>query len=58
MKAVLLERYGPPEVLRTAEVSLPVPGPGDALIEVRAAGVNPIDTKIRRGSQRRTAGAG
>jgi alcohol dehydrogenase len=52
VRAVLLERYGPPEVLRTAEVPDPVPGPGDALIEVRAAGVNPIDTKIRRGSQR------
>lgn len=52
MRAALIDRYGPPEVLRLGDVPQPTPGPNDLLIAVRAASVNPVDTKIRRGAQR------
>ncbi|WP_037607607.1 NAD(P)-dependent alcohol dehydrogenase [Streptacidiphilus rugosus] len=41
MKAVVHEVYGPPEVLRVAELDRPVPGPDEVLIQVHAAGVDP-----------------
>ncbi|WP_246042300.1 NAD(P)-dependent alcohol dehydrogenase [Streptomyces globosus] len=40
MKAVVQEGYGPPEVLRLAEVPRPSPGKGEVLLRVRAAGVD------------------
>lgn len=40
---------GPAEVLEVVEVPDPVPGPGEVLVEVRAAGVNPIEWKVRSG---------
>jgi NADPH:quinone reductase-like Zn-dependent oxidoreductase len=49
MRAVLLSETGGPEVLRVEEVPRPEPGDGEVLIRVRAASVNPIDWKIRRG---------
>lgn len=52
MKAVTFEDFGGPEVLRVAEVDPPEPGPEQVRIRVRAAGVNPIDFKIRRGLMR------
>lgn len=42
-------RYGPPEVLHVLDVDLPAPGPGEVAVRVRAAGVNPVDCKLRRG---------
>jgi len=50
MKAAIIEQYGGPEVLKIAEVSKPVPGPGEVLIKVFAASVNPVDWKIRKGN--------
>ena len=47
MRAVVQDRYGPPEVLHVAEVERPVPGPGDVLIRVRASTVSQTDTHIR-----------
>lgn len=42
MKAIVQERYGPPDaVLRLREVETPVPGPGEVLVRVRAASVHP-----------------
>ncbi len=41
--------YGGPEVLELTEVDLAAPGPGEVAIDVRAAGVNPIDTKVYSG---------
>ncbi|MET8330745.1 zinc-dependent alcohol dehydrogenase family protein [Streptomyces sp. NPDC005181] len=47
MRALVLEEFGTPLVLRTLNV--PTPGPGQVLVKVKASGVNPLDTKIRAG---------
>ncbi len=49
MRALRIHAYGGPEVMRLEEVAPPVPGPGQLLVRVRAASVNPIDWKMRRG---------
>ena len=48
MKAILAEEFGEPEVLRYEDVERPAPGEGEALIEVRYAGINYADTMRRR----------
>ncbi len=50
MKAISVEEFGEPEVLELREVEDPPVGPGQVLVEVRAAGVNPVDTYIRTGT--------
>jgi alcohol dehydrogenase len=47
VRAALIHRYG--DEVRIEEIPRPVPGPGDLLVQVRAASVNPIDIKIRDG---------
>lgn len=49
MKAVQFTEYGDPEVMQLQEVEEPHAGPGQVRIAVRAAGVNPMDWKIRGG---------
>jgi NADPH:quinone reductase-like Zn-dependent oxidoreductase len=49
MRAVQLSETGGPEVLRIEELPTPEPADGEVLIRVRAASINPIDWKIRRG---------
>ncbi|WP_433205806.1 zinc-binding dehydrogenase [Nocardia sp. CA-107356] len=49
MHAIRLHTFGPAENLRYETVSDPVPGPGQVLIRVAAAGVHVIDTALRRG---------
>lgn len=49
MKAVRIHGYGGPEVMRVDDVPTPKPGAGQILVRVKAASVNPIDWKIRRG---------
>lgn len=49
MKAVLIEAFGGPDVLRLRELPIPEPGPSELLVKVSAAGVNPVDYKIRSG---------
>src|SRR5271166_6330085 len=49
MKAVVVHQYGGPEVLRFEDYPDPVPGPGEVLVRVAAASVNPIDYKRRAG---------
>jgi NADPH:quinone reductase-like Zn-dependent oxidoreductase len=50
MKAVRFDRYGGPEVLEVVEVPDPVPGDGEVLVRVKAAGINPGEAAIRRGA--------
>ena len=50
MKAVRFDEYGGADVLRVAEVPRPEPGPGQVLVQVKAAGINPGEAKIRDGS--------
>jgi NADPH:quinone reductase-like Zn-dependent oxidoreductase len=52
MRAVRYDRYGPPDVLRVADVPEPVPGAGEVKVRVRAASLNPVDWKIRAGEMR------
>ena len=49
MKAVRFHEYGGIDVLRVEEVARPVPGPGQVLVEVRAAGIQPGEVHIRTG---------
>jgi len=49
MKAIQIEAYGGPEVMLFKDVQEPVPGAGEILVAVEAAGVNYIDTYHRRG---------
>ncbi|MGB9927820.1 MAG: NADP-dependent oxidoreductase [Methanosarcina sp.] len=49
MKAVRIYEFGGPEVLKYEDVPEPLPEPGQIQIRVIAAGVNPMDWKIRRG---------
>ena len=49
MKAVRIHQYGGPDELKIEDVPRPQPGAGEVLIRVHAAGVNPIDWKLRAG---------
>src|SRR5476651_1172514 len=49
MKAVCIYSYGGPEVLVYEDVPRPHPGVGEVLVRVHAAGINPVDWKIREG---------
>ncbi|MCW4460625.1 NADP-dependent oxidoreductase [Sphingomonas sp. BT-65] len=49
MRALLLTRYGGPEAAELRSAARPIPGPGQLLVRVRAAGLNPVDFKTREG---------
>ncbi|MCX4967742.1 NADP-dependent oxidoreductase [Streptomyces sp. NBC_00654] len=51
-KAYIFHRYGGPETEAFVDRPVPVPGPGELLVAVRAAGVNPVDWKRRSGHRR------
>ena len=48
-KAVRFDQYGDVDVLKVVDVPRPVPGPGQVLVQVKAAGINPGEAKIREG---------
>src|SRR5215813_13804556 len=48
MKAMLMSAAGGPEVLKSADIPTPKAGPNDLLVRLRAAGINPLDTKVRK----------
>ncbi|WNV75644.1 NADP-dependent oxidoreductase [Geodermatophilus sp. DSM 44513] len=50
MRAVVVEEYGDPEVLRVGEVPEPTPSAGQVRVRVRAAAVNPVDLATRSGA--------
>jgi NADPH:quinone reductase-like Zn-dependent oxidoreductase len=50
MKAVRIHQYGGTEVLRYEDAPQPEPQPGEILVRVHAAGINPVDWKTRAGS--------
>ncbi|MFF1409950.1 NADP-dependent oxidoreductase [Streptomyces sp. NPDC058289] len=49
MKAITYTAYGPPDILALTEVPEPKVGPGEVLVRVKAAGVNPVDWKLAAG---------
>jgi NADPH:quinone reductase len=53
MKAIRVREFGDPEVLRLEELPTPQPGPGQVLLRMHAAGVNPVETYIRAGKYAR-----
>lgn len=52
MRALHYSRYGPPDVLEVVEIDEPVPRAGEVKVRVHAAGLNPVDGKIRAGHLR------
>ncbi|MEV7548039.1 NADP-dependent oxidoreductase [Amycolatopsis sp. NPDC089917] len=49
MRAVVVRRFGGPEVLEFTDPPVPVPGPGQVRVKVEAAAVNPVDAATRSG---------
>jgi len=49
MKAIRIQEFGDPDVLQVAEVPNPTPGPGQIVVQIHAAGVNPVETYVRSG---------
>ena len=50
MKAIVVQQFGGPEVLKLQEIPTPKPAAGQALVRIHAAGVNPYDTYMRAGT--------
>jgi NADPH:quinone reductase len=53
VKAIVVREFGEPDVLRIEDVPDPVPGPDQVLVRIGAAGVNPVETYIRKGAYAR-----
>src|ERR1700761_4930366 len=50
MKAAVIHEYGSPKVLRYEDAPDPKPGPGEVLVRMQAASINPVDYKMRSGA--------
>ncbi len=53
MKAIRVEQFGKPDVMKLADVPPPQPGPGEILVRIHAVGINPVETYIREGTYAR-----
>ena len=53
MRAIRVTHFGEPGVMQAVDVPPPAIGPGELLIRIHAAGVNPVDTYIRAGTYAR-----
>src|SRR5262249_61152813 len=49
MEVVRIDTFGSREVMKFRKLPIPIPGPGEILLKVKAASVNPVDWKIREG---------
>lgn len=49
MKAIQVKQFGPPQAMQIAEVADLTPGAQDVIVQIKAAGVNPVETYIRSG---------
>ncbi|MGY1552191.1 quinone oxidoreductase family protein [Microbacterium sp. A588] len=49
--AIVYTELGTPDVLQLVEIPDPVAGPGEVVVRIEAAGVNPLDAKLRRGAR-------
>src|SRR3954451_5718532 len=56
MKAILVHKFGEPNVLRLEELPTPRPGAGQVLVRMYAIGINPVETYIRAGTYARLPG--
>jgi NADPH:quinone reductase-like Zn-dependent oxidoreductase len=56
MKALVINQFGGPEELQIQEVGIPLPKTGEVLVRVHAAGINPVDYKVRNGSMKYITG--
>ena len=50
MRALQVHKFGGPETLKVQDIPIPCVGDSDVLINIRAAGINPVDTYIREGN--------
>jgi NADPH2:quinone reductase len=53
VKAVRVHEFGPPEVMHVEDVQEPTPSPGQVVVRIDAAGVNPVDAYVRAGTYAR-----
>lgn len=49
--AIVYTELGTPDVLQLVEIPDPIAGPGEVVVRIEAAGVNPLDAKLRRGAR-------
>ncbi len=52
MRAIVINKFGGPEELHVENLAMPTAGTGEVLIRIHAAGINPVDYKIRNGSMK------
>ena len=49
MKAIVVKEFGEPDVLKLEEIAKPAPSENQILVNIKAAGINPVDTYVRSG---------
>src|SRR5215468_8940821 len=49
MEVVRIDKFGSREVMKFRKLPIPIPGPNEILLKVKAASINPVDWKIREG---------